>query len=379
MALRSASKFSALFNSMAHRHSSPSVDLILQALTRLGDDGRTEDFNIAIDRLELAFSEQDSRWLNELHAALAQQGNSPAVQAFDACVDLLCAEASAGYGVHAQEWRCLSIGALVKKPVGLDLKKWTDLSGLTQILADQLKGKAHDVVVDPVVLTSEAAFDFGPLEAYRHSQLVRSRAGGVSLSFLDKLMPGPSPANTSQTSVLHEVVLNVAFRSQRWATTELMETLGRLVRQSPLLEVGAGGTTLPLQLMEVAPPWSLYTQFLHSGRALRFSALFRDTCRRLRVPPKALQVWVAPLDDPEHTEHLRCGITDRQGNLVAGLGEQGVHDISLYITKVNQFLSAMSCNPLYLVADRQPRELLDDSEGLLVPISGSQWSALERP
>lgn len=362
---------------MGPSQTSPSIDGILQALTRLGDSGRTEDFNAVIERLELAFTEQDSRWLNVLHAVLSRQGSSNAVQAFDACVDLLSAEASAGIGSHTQGWRCLSIGALVKKPYGLELRKWSDTRELQQALAWHLRGRAEDVVVDPVVLSSEDAFDFGPLEAYRHSQLVRSRAGGVSLAFLDNLAPAPAPVASDESDILCEVVLNIAFRTQRWATTELMQSLTGMVRQSPLLTVTAAGTAMPVQLMEVAPPWSLYTQFLHSGRAIRFGAIFRDTCRRTRVTPQEMQVWVARVDDPWRDGHIRCGITNRAGELVAGVCEQALHDVPLYLTKVNQFLAALACPPLKLLSESQPRELLNDSLGLLVPVSDSQWGALE--
>ncbi len=359
-------------------NSNPPASGFTQALARLGERGRTEDFNRVMTRLEEALSAQDSRWLNVTHGELARTADPTAVQAFDACMDLLCAEASAGLGAHVLAWRCMSLGVLVKKPLGLSLERWDDVDHLKGSLAALLGGNPDDIFVDPVVLTSEQAFDFGPLDAYRQAQLVRSRAGGVRLAFLENYQAQPAVPGEKNTEILCELVLNVAFRTERWATTDLLQALRGVCRQSPLLDIGARGQKLPLQLLDVAPPWSLYTQFLHSGRALRFGAIFRDICRRHRVAPADLQAWSARVDDPELQDHVRCGVTTRLGQLLGGVVETGLHDANLYRVKVNDVLAAMGVEPLHEQQEMQPRELLDDSYGVMVPVSALQWRALPR-
>ncbi len=347
---------------------------------RLAELRTSSDFNTVLTSLGGALQTHSDSWWSSVLEELSKAPLA-AQQAFSACMDFLCAEGDTSLGAHTRGWRCLGASVLLQRPPGPPPTRWSDTLELQESLAQALALDTSDVYVDAQVLPSEAAHDMTPRAMLRHCQLARSRAGGVTLKFLEGLAPAtPAPKLLAGLRpVLFEAILTLAFRTSAPVTVTLLEKLQHFSKASQLFTVKAHGADMPLQMLEIAPPWTLASRSLHAGRAVRFGAIFRDTCRRYRLPPSQVQTVIARVEDPHYPGHVRCGLVGPHGNVLAGLMEAQLHRPGMYEAKVARILHALGAPAPVFQSHNTPLELLTLSPStFLVPVSPTAWAPLEK-
>lgn len=326
---------------------------LLPILGELARTGKPETFHRVLSWLEAALQRGDDAALNALHTDIALAGDRDVANAFDACLDLVCAEGSDELSESVSPadsrrsmWRCIALNMLIVQPVGVDLVRWADTSDLQAALATVLGLPDEDVFVDRQFLKTTEAFDFGPLQAHRHCQLVKSRAAGVHLSFLDKLLPSPAlPAGADLC--LNETVVLVALKTSDGDLMEMVQSLRELVDAEYTVDLLVPGARIAAQFLDVAAPWSGFTQFLHEVHAVRFIEKLERTAQHQGVDLADIRLLSALVEDVTQEAYgVRTSFLSPDGTLLAGVAEQRVHEPELYLHKVDERLADLGLEPV---------------------------------
>lgn len=335
---------------------------LLPILGELARKGEPQTFHRVLSWLEAALQRGDDVALNALHTDIALTGDRDVANAFDACLDLICAEGSdelnqpiTSANSSRSMWRCVALNMLIVQPSGVDLQRWADTSDLQATLATVLGLPDEDVYVDRHFLKTADAFDFGPLQAHRQCQLVKSRAAGVQLSFLDQLLAAPTlPA--AADLCLNEAVVLVALKTPEGDLMEMVEELRELAHAEYTVDLRVPGARIAAQFLDVAAPWSGFTQFLHEVHAVRFVEKLQQTARDQACDLSELRLLSTLVESvTEDTFGVRTSFLSEDGTLLGGVAEFRVHEPEVYLHKVNERLSELGLDPV----DRSPAPYLD--------------------
>lgn len=348
---------------------------LLALLPQVGAEGGGEALPAALNILGRALARSDEKFLHAVSLLLDEQGSPEAEQAYNCCIDVLCSAGGLPLGPHAEGWRCTGLGVLAKKPRGYLPVYWEPSVNFLQHLADVTGLAARDIYVDSIVLPSEQAFSFSPVQAYRHCQLVCSRAGGLRLPFLRNSSVGIVDAYEG-TADTFEAIIPVAFKTN---AADIEDLLAPLVGGGYPFELSNQEHRFPIQILETAPPWLIGSNFLNTSRALRFYGLFSNLCNKHNLSPIDLNVWVACVEVNSTLDHLRIGITGPDGTLLAGIDEENIYSLEMYVSKLVGALSELGANVPFVLPVAAPLDVLVNSEGLSqYPLSMTGWGSLPR-
>lgn len=353
---------------------------VFNALKLLSSQQDGETFSHVLDTLQVALVQGNNLALNRLLTEVATRGDRGTSIALDACLDLLCAEsASHKNNTPVFGWRCLALNVLVHKPSNLALQRLNDVSGLAGWLSRTLFLDPSDIYVDPFVLSPAAAFDFGPLQAYRHCLMVKARAMGAHVDVLDftranVLRPGPSAPKVEQQLVL------LGFRDSELLTADLLELLREALPLNEQLLSIEEGQPISFQLLDVFAPWTGCVQTLHSMEALRLETALKHVARRLNLPVQDLKVFAVEADEPTSRERIcRISIIAPGNQLVAGLIERGLYESSVYFYQADLLLSRLGVPAVKQIQQASLSQSGPTPEPNQFLVPGKGWESLSPP
>lgn len=317
-----------------------SAQQLLDNLARLSAEPDGDAFDDVMDQLQEAVFNNHREVLDDLHALVSLQPDSGIHTAFDSCIDLLCTDSEEGALLDdAVSWKCMALNVLAEFSSEVEIRQWTDTHQLQRHLAQCLGVSTDDVFVDLYPMTCAQGFTFGPLQAYRHCQLVRARASGINVELLKNIrcnVKGPIKENPLG---YEEFLVMVAFRLEDEDDLRFMDALDAITSHQSPLKLRADEFEVRARVIDAAPPWTGFTCFVHEAQAGR---VLTTISQLLDQGHTTLRTYVAGVQVEETgQEVLRLSVLDGRGNLVGAISETNLAEPDIYLTKVDRILSGL--------------------------------------
>lgn len=350
-----------------------SVQDTVAALYRLGHSPRREDWVEVMSTLGAHLILGGNAWLHQLLGTVRSLADKTAEHALDACIDLLCSEGRCEFGSHADEWRALAVGVLVTSPSRLDLVRLTDVSEIKQQIVAFTGLEPEQVFVDNHLMKSTLAVLAGPSSMYTWSSLLRSRAGGISLRFIEGLYPPYTSRQTEAPSTkpsveVHEFIMGVALKTSGEDFTQALVNIGTRMASGARCGASSGDVNVQLTFADFGVPWSLSQQFVHTHEILQVASCLAN------AELKTEAVWVARLDDPLRSPHFRVGVTSPDGHLKAGFDFPNMAGENNFLMRLHSLCSATG-KGYFMQTVQHTVDMVQSKGRALFPSSATGWSA----
>lgn len=347
----------------------------ISALKKLGEDPQPDCWVEVMSTLNALISLNREDLLVELVQAARAETNPTAAQALDACFDLLFSEGPSSLGPHAEQWRAVAIGVLVPCPKGLAVSRLSDVHNVRKQVSQMTGLREEDVYIDNRLVSTRDAVRQGPLAVYTWSNLLRSRAGGLDLRFMDGMLtPFNETVRMSSDAMAEqeicEVLLGVGLRVKGDAFTEALVNISSRLPTIAQCKSISGGLELNMTFADFGVPWTLSRQFVHTHELLQLTTALDSNS--LEEPTS---VWVALLDDPGASPHLRIGVTNKQGKLLSGFDFPDMPGVDSFLTRV-QALTKTLGKSYFVQPARHTHDLVQSKGRALFPVSDSGWRPL---